>query len=70
MWAGIHRTNHLVEGINVSSTEVHGTKLFHDMIAANSDEFFTAELMREVWSVTPYMVDCDTGQIGGSVIGG
>lgn len=44
--------------------EVRGTELFERMLAFNYEDTERAELMRKVWSVTPFMVDCETGSPG------
>ena len=37
------------------------TDLFHRTLAYNYGDDERSDLMRKVWSVTPFMVDCQTG---------
>lgn len=41
-----------------------GTDLFERTIAFDYGDTERSDLMKKVWSVTPWMVDCYTGNIG------
>jgi hypothetical protein len=41
------------------------TRLFEQMLAFNYEDAGRSELMRLVWSVTPFMIDVQTGPIMG-----